>query len=139
MCESPLPLNGLQILVVDSNPDSVYLLSVLFEEYGIETIAAKSALEALDLLKQVKPDLVISEIRLPQEDGYWLMRKLKALESTRQVEIPAIALTTYAKEEDRDRALSIGFCKHLAKPFDIDELIAIVARLTEHIQWMPAI
>ena len=125
-----LPLKGLQVLVVDSDPDSRYLLTLLFEEYGVETIAATSALEALEILKQIKPDLLISEIRLPNEDGYSLMRKVRASEKGRQVEIPAIALTVYAREDDRAHALSVGFGKHLSKPFDIDELIETVACLT---------
>jgi len=135
-----LPLKGLQVLVVDSDPDSRYLLTILFEEYGVETIAATSALEALEILKQIKPDLLISELRLPNEDGYSLMDKVKAFEMQRQVEIPAIALTVYAREDDRAHALSVGFGKHLSKPFDIDELIETVAclTLTKQVQRVPA-
>jgi len=138
MCYHSLPLNGLRVLVVDSDLDSRDLLKIVFEEYGIETIAATSAGEALEILKQVKPDLLISEIGLCDEDGYSLMRKLKALESARRVQIPAIALTVYAREEDRAYALSVGFCQHLSKPFDIDELIAMVACLTEQFQLVSA-
>ncbi len=130
MCCESLPLDGLQVLVVDSDPDSRYLLAMIFEEYGVKTIAAKSALEALEILEHVKPDLLISEIRLPKEDGYSLMHKVKALEMQRQVQIPAIALTTHFKEDDRVQALAVGFDQHLSKPFDIDELIATVACLT---------
>jgi CheY-like chemotaxis protein len=130
-----LALNGLRVLVVDSDLDSRVLLTMVFEEYGVETIAATSALEALEIVKQVKPDLLISEISLPNEDGYSLMRKVKALENARQVDIPAIALTTYDGEDDRAHALSVGFEKHLPKPFDIDELIITVACLTKQVQW----
>ncbi len=137
VCYQSLPLDGLQVLVVDSDPDSRDLLTMLFEEYGVETIAATSAVEALEILQQVKPDLLISEIRLPKEDGYSLMHKVKVLETQEQVQIPAIALTVYAREDDRTHALSVGFCNHLPKPFDIDELIAMVACLTQHIQWLP--
>ena len=110
----------------------------MFETYGIETIAAASVVEALEILKQVTPDLLIVEIRLPAEDGYSLIRKVKALESLQQAQIPAIALTIYARQEDRDRALSAGFCKHLSKPFDIYELIEMVACLTRPVQWAAA-
>jgi CheY-like chemotaxis protein len=134
VCYQSLPLDGLQVLVVDSDPDSRYLLRLIFEMYGVETIAATSALEALEILKKVKPDLLISEIRLPKEDGYSLMHKVKALVSAEQAQIPAIALTTYTWESARTRALSVGFCKHLAKPFDIDELIATVTCLTKQLQ-----
>ena len=140
ICYQSLPLKGLQVLVVDSDPDSRYLLTILFEEYGVETIAATSAIEALEILKQIKPDLLISELRLPNEDGYSLMDKVKAFEMQRQVEIPAIALTVYAREDDRAHALSVGFGKHLSKPFDIDELIETVAclTLTKQVQTVPA-
>ena len=140
ICYQSLPLKGLQVLVVDSDPDSRYLLTILFEEYGVETIAATSAIEALEILKQIKPDLLISELRLPNEDGYSLMDKVKAFEMQRQVEIPAIALTVYAREDDRAHALSVGFEEHLSKPFDIDELIETVAclTLTKQVQRVPA-
>ncbi len=139
VCYQSLSLKGLQVLVVDSDPDSRYLLTILFEEYGVETIAATSAIEALEILKQIKPDLLISEIRLPNEDGYSLMDKVKAFEIQRQVHIPALALTVYAREDDRAHALSVGFGKHLSKPFDIDELIETVAclTLTKQLQTVP--
>lgn len=139
MCHYSLLLNGLQVLVVDSDPDSRDLLTALFEMYGIETLTATTAAEALEILKQVKPDLLISEIGLPKEDGYSLMRKVKALEKTRQIQIRAIALTVYAREEDCVQALSVGYAKYLSKPFDIDELISMVASLTGQVQLMPAI
>ena len=137
MCNHSLPLNGLRVLVVDNDPDSRYLLTMMFEEYGVETIAAKSAFEALEILNQVKPDLLISEIPLPQEDGYSLMRQVRASQMQRQAQIPAIALTTHAREEDRAQALAVGFEEHLPKPFDIDELIATVACLTKHVRLVP--
>lgn len=130
VCYQSLSLDGLQVLVVDNNPDSRDLLTLIFEEYGVETIAAKSVGEALEILKQIKPDLLISEISLPKEDGYSLMHKVKAFESAEQAQIPAIALTTSARESDRAHALSVGFAQHLSKPFDIDELIETVACLT---------
>lgn len=116
VCYQSLPLDGLQVLVVDSDPDSRYLLKLIFEEYGVETIAATSADEALEILKQVKPDLLISEIRLPKENGYSLMHKVQALEMQGQIQIPAwseaipkgIALTVHAREDDRVNALSIS-------------------------------
>lgn len=131
MIDSPfLSLQGLRILVVDSDLDSRDLLKMVFEEYGIETFVTVSVLEALEIVQRVKPDLLISEIRLPNEDGYSLMCQLKALKNRRQAKIPAIALTTYAQKCDRDRALSVGFDKYLLKPFDMDELISTVAYLT---------
>lgn len=129
MCYQSLPpLDGLQVLVVDSDADSRYLLTLVFEEYGVKTIGATSVGEAIEILKHITPDLLISELGLPKEDGYSLMRRVKALESGRS-EIPAIALTAHAMESDRSQALSVGFYKHLSKPFDIDELIKTVACL----------
>ncbi len=140
MCNSSCPLNGLRVLVVDSNLDSRDLLTMVFEPYGIETIAATSAGEALEILKQVRPDLLISEIRLRKEDGYSLMSKVKALEIAQQVQIPALALTVYARECDRAHALSVGFDRYLSKPFDINELLEIVTCLTlnKQLQSIPA-
>jgi CheY-like chemotaxis protein len=139
MCDPSLPLNGLRVLVVDSDPDSRELLTLIFEDCGVETLATKSAGEALGILKQVQPNLLISEIRLPKEDGYSLMQQVKALERQGQVQIPAIALTVYATEDDRAHALSVGFDRHLSKPFDIDELIETVAclSLTKQVQTVP--
>lgn len=137
MCCQSLPFTSMQILVVDSDPDSQYLLKLIFEEYGIKTIGVTSALEALEILQQIKPDLLISEINLPREDGYSLMCKVKALEKQKIHQIPAIALTTDRKEDARAHAISVGFGKYLSKPFDIDELLATVACLIDNFQWVP--
>ncbi len=138
MCDQCIKLNGLRVLVVDNNLDCKDLLTMLFEEYGIETIAATSVSEALEILKQVKPDVLISEIGLPNEDGFSLMHKVKAFEVAEQVQIPAIALTTYDTEDYRAHAREVGFCKHLSKPFDFDELITTVFCLTRQIQLVGA-
>jgi hypothetical protein len=137
ICYQSLSLDCLQVLVVDSDPDSGYLLRMVFEEYGVKTIAATWAIEALEILKQVKPDLLISKISLPKEDGYSLMQKVKALEMQRQMQIPAIAVTTYGSEGDRAHALSVGVEEHLPKLFNIDQLITTVACLTKHLQGVP--
>ena len=136
MWHQSLPLNHLQVLVVDSNIDSQYLLTVLFEEYGVKTIVARSAAEALEMLKKLKPDILIGEIGLRGEDGYSLIRKVKDIEIEREIQIPTIALTVYASENERVKALSVGFDKHLSKPFDIDDLMAMVASLTQQFKWI---
>jgi CheY-like chemotaxis protein len=135
MCDQSLPLNGLRVMVVDSNLDCRDLLRMVLEDYGIETISATCVSEALEILKQVKPDVLISEICLPNEDGFSLMHKVKAFEIAEQVEIPAIALTTYDTNDD---ALSVGFCKQLFKPVDFDELITTVFCLTRQTQLVGA-
>ena len=134
---SPRLMKELQVLVVDNDPDSRHLLTVLFATYGIRTIAVASACEALAILQDIKPDLLISELALPGQDGYSLMHQVKALESRHQVHIPAIALTGSNQKGDRAQALAVGFCKYLAKPVDIDELISMVADLTESLQMVP--
>jgi CheY-like chemotaxis protein len=138
MCDQFLRLNGLRVLVVDNNSDCRDLLRMVFEDYGIETIAATCVSEALEILKQVKPDVLISEIALPNEDGFSLMHKVKAIEVAEQVEIPAIALTTYDTKYDRAYARLVGFCKHLSKPVNFDELITTVANVTKQIQLVGA-
>lgn len=138
MCNSALLRKDLRVLIVDNNRDSRELLAILFKEYGIETIAATSVSESLEIMQQTQPDLVISEIVLPDEDGYDLIRKLKAFETRYKVKIPAIALTTIDRQYDRIRALAAGFSRHLCKPFELEELIATVACVTEQVQEMTA-
>lgn len=134
MFNPALPFTGLHVLVVDSDPDSRYLLTTLFAVYGCETFAVASAEAALATLRQSKPDLLITEINLPNADGYSLISKVKALEAEQRIEIPAIALTVFARSGDRDRALAAGFRKYLSKPVDIDQLMATAASLTRPIQ-----
>jgi len=122
-------LDGLQVLVVDDEPDSRELLTLMFEQDGAEMIEAASASEALEALERLKPDILISDIKLPDEDGYSLIHKVRNLNAEQGGQIPAIALTGYAGEENRDRALSAGFNRHLSKPFGLDELAEVVATL----------
>lgn len=123
----------LRVLVVDGDADSRALLMMLFEEHGVETIAATCVSESLEIMQHTCPDLLISEIVLPEEDGYSLIRKVKAFETTYRVQIPAIALTVYAGEADRVQALTAGFCSHLPKPLDINTLIETMACVTGNV------
>ncbi|HEY9696070.1 MAG TPA: response regulator [Trichocoleus sp.] len=126
-------LNRLRVLVVDGDSDSRYLLSTLFQMYGIETIAVETASETLDILEQVQPDLVISEILLPDEDGFSLVQKIKAIEQVKKYQIPTIAFTTYKDGMAYSSALAAGFCRCLFKPLLIDELMTVISQLTENI------
>ncbi|MBE9227970.1 response regulator [Phormidium sp. LEGE 05292] len=139
MCNSALLRKGLRVLIVDNDLDSRELLAIIFKEYGVETIAATCVSESLEIMQQTQPDLVIGELALPKEDGYDLIRKLKAFETRYHVRIPAIALTTLDGKYHRIRALAAGFCKHLCKPFELEELIATVACVTEQVQEMTAV
>ena len=105
------------------------MLRVALEQSGANVTAVASADEALRALVQVRPDVVISDIGMPDEDGYALIRKLRALPPEAGGQIPALALTAYARDEDRRQALSAGFQMHLSKPVEPDKLIATVARL----------
>ncbi|MBD1822896.1 response regulator [Cyanobacteria bacterium FACHB-DQ100] len=134
MCHSALLPNGLRVLVVDANADSSELLTLLFASYGVETTTATCVREAIQQIHQTRPDLLISELALPQEDGYALIRQVQALETTFNVRIPAIAVTVYTRTTDRLQALSAGFSRHLSKPIDFDELIATVASVTEKVE-----
>jgi CheY-like chemotaxis protein len=136
MCHSTSLRKGLRVLVVDGAADSRDLLTALFDEYEVETTTATCVSEALEVMQQNRPDLLISEIFLPGEDGYSLMSKVKTLEATYFTQIPAITLTVCAEERDRIQALEAGFCRHLSKPLDIDQLIATMACITEHTQEM---
>ncbi|MBD2460791.1 response regulator [Oscillatoria sp. FACHB-1407] len=126
---SALLESGLRVLVVDGDPDSRELLAILFQEYGVEIITASSVSESLTIIRQSRPDLLIAEIMLPDEDGYSLISQVKVFETTHCTTLPAIALTTCVSEGDR--VLAAGFCRYLSKPIDLDELMATVACLTE--------
>jgi CheY-like chemotaxis protein len=126
----PLLQKGLRVLVVDGTADSRDLLTMLFDAYGVETTTATCVSEAITSMQQALPDLVISELFLPGEDGYALMDKVKTFETTYRVQVPAIALTVCAGVHDRTDALAAGFCRHLAKPLDIDELLTTIIGIT---------
>ncbi|MEH2287859.1 hybrid sensor histidine kinase/response regulator [Nostoc sp.] len=125
------PLAGLKVLVVDDQTDSRNFLNFMFEEYGAFATAVASVNEALVVLEQAKPDILISDIKMSEQDGYTLIRKLRSLEPEKGGRIPAIALTAYTREEDRLEALRAGFQQHLFKPIDPNKLISAVVDVLE--------
>ncbi len=128
--ENPLQvLNGLRVLIVDDEADARDLLATILQQSGAQVRIAASAGEAFDLLLHSRADVLVSDIAMPQVDGYDLMRQIRALDAERGGDIPAIALTAYARESDRIAALEAGFHVHLPKPFDPDELVKVVAKL----------
>ncbi len=132
-CEDPnnLPtLKGLRVLVVDDEPDARQLITTVLEQYGAQVMAVASAFEALLAVPQFHPDILVSDIGMPQEDGYALIRKLRTLSQEQGGRIPAVALTAYARAEDRTQALLAGFQLHVPKPVNPTELAAVVANLT---------
>jgi signal transduction histidine kinase/ActR/RegA family two-component response regulator len=122
-------LYGLRLLVVDNDVDARSLLNLVLEACGAKVTTAATAAEAFDLLEQLKPDLLISDIEMPDEDGYSLIRKVRSLDAKLGAPIPCVALTAHAKSEDRNQALSAGFQAHVAKPVATHELIEVISTL----------
>jgi CheY-like chemotaxis protein len=116
---------GLKVLVVDDEPDARELVTAILEAGGAITRAAASAADAMAAVDQFEPDVVLSDIGMPGEDGLSFMKRLRALGST----VPAIALSAYASADDSKRALLAGFQAHLAKPVDTGALTTTIARL----------
>ena len=130
-------LAGLQVLVVDDEPDTLDLLTAILAQHGAAVITAADAKAALNSLEQRRPDVLISDIGMPDEDGYELIGKLRARAPRAGGDIPAIALTAYTRDEDRARALAAGFQMHIAKPIEPDELVKSIATLTGQATNMP--
>jgi CheY-like chemotaxis protein len=124
----------LRILVVDDDIDTLETIRILLTDNGATVRGATSAVEALSILAEWVPDLLISDIGMPEEDGYSLIRKVRGLDAARGGRIPAIALTAYARVEDRLKVLSEGFQLHVAKPIEPAELIALVGSIAD---WSP--
>ncbi|MBW4541269.1 MAG: response regulator [Myxacorys chilensis ATA2-1-KO14] len=135
-----LDLSGVHVMVVDDEPDSLEFVSFVLKQSGAQVTTATCAIEVLQALPEVKPDVLVSDIGMPEIDGYMLIRQIRMLptEQTGQLpatkeacRIPAIALTAYAGEANHQQALDSGFQWHLSKPVEPDELVAIVAKLAK--------
>ena len=122
-------LDGVRVLVVEDEADARHLLAAVLQKRGARVFMAASGAEALEMLERDRPDVLLSDIALQDQDGYDLIRKVRALSAERGGRIPAAALTGYGRLEDRMRALSAGFQLHAAKPVEPAELIAVVASL----------
>jgi PAS domain S-box-containing protein len=128
----PLPsLEGVQVLVVDDDRDTLEMITAVLTEYGATVQGAASAAEAMDILRCYKPDVLVSDLAMPDEDGYSLIKRVRAADAERDKPIPAVALTALVRIEDRVRALSAGFNMFVPKPVEPDELIAAIATLAE--------
>ena len=125
-------LLGVKILVVDDDVDTRDLMCMMFDGTGAAVTAAGSAAEALDNIGGERPDVIVCDVGMPDEDGYSFMRKVRALGGQGASDagaMRAIALTGYSRPEDRRTALEAGFDLHMPKPFDADRLLAAVAEL----------
>ncbi len=122
-------IEGLKVLVVDDEPDARMLVKRVLEDCKAIVIVAASVAEAMERLVTDRPDVLVSDIGMPEEDGYALMRRVRALSPEQGGQTPAVALTAYARAEDRMNAVAAGFQHHVAKPVEAAELIAMVASL----------
>jgi signal transduction histidine kinase/CheY-like chemotaxis protein len=132
--QNPPSLAGVRALFVDDEADAREITTMMLKASGAEVRTAASVKEALAACDEWRPDILIADIGMPGEDGYTLMKKLRAREGERGGHIPAIALTAYARREDRLRALSVGYEYHVPKPVEPAELLIAVASLTDRIE-----
>jgi PAS domain S-box-containing protein len=129
---SELNLQGIRVLAVDDAADARDLLVALLNQYGAEVSTAASGAEALQTLDSFHPDVLISDIGMPGMDGYELLQQIRARPLAQSGQVPAIALTAYAREEDAQSALDNGYQCHLAKPIDVELLVRLVRQLAEN-------
>nr|WP_242035602.1 MULTISPECIES: ATP-binding protein [unclassified Leptolyngbya] len=127
--DAPLDLSGVQILIVDDDTDTREFVAFLIEQHGAQVTAVTSADEVLVALTQNKPDILLSDIGMPEMDGYMLLRQVRALPPELGGDIPAIALTAYAGEIDYQQAMQAGFQRHIPKPVDPVMLVEAIASL----------
>lgn len=120
-------LDGVRVVFVDDHADARQLVSVVLGRHGASVIAVETAEQAIDAVQSSAPHVLISDIGLPGEDGYTLIRRIRALPPSIGGSVPAVALTAFARPEDRRRAQDEGYQVHLAKPVEPDELVALVA------------
>ncbi|MGH7322426.1 MAG: response regulator [Candidatus Rokuibacteriota bacterium] len=128
--DEPSELAGMRVLLVEDDEDGRVSLAMLLEKCGARVTAAASAAEALAVLDREIPDVLVSDIGMAGEDGYTLIRKVRDRPATRGGQLPAVALTGYAGEQDAERARAAGYQGHLPKPIRLGELTATLIRLT---------
>lgn len=133
--QSPFPLAGLSILVVEDDDDSRFYITTVLEADGATVVAVPSALSALKVLPELQPDVLVSDISMPGEDGYSLIRKIRVLKPDVGGRVLAIALTAYGDRQSCVHALESGFQTHVSKPVDPEELVEIVANLVASCNW----
>lgn len=124
--DSEAILKGIRVLLVEDNEDSRDMLKIMLEQHGMETVAVDSAAAALSAVRHNQPDILISDVGLPGEDGYELISKIRKLPPEQGGEIPAVALTGYVSLQDRVRAFEVGYQEHLSKPVDMEKLLELV-------------
>ncbi|HEX3177560.1 MAG TPA: GAF domain-containing protein [Methylomirabilota bacterium] len=123
------PLAGVRVLLVDDEQDTRELVTAVLEQAGAQVVVAASAAEALEALARARPHVLVSDVAMPDEDGYALLHRVRALGAADGGGVPAVALTAYGRAKDRARALAAGFQVHVPKPVDPADLVDVVARL----------
>ena len=126
-------LAGRHVLVVEDDADAREVITLMLEDSGGVVTAAATVAAALSALERVRPDVLLSDLSLPERDGYDFIRSVRALDPARGGSIPAIALTAYASTEDRERVMAAGFQRCLSKPIDLPELVAAIVTLADRI------
>jgi CheY-like chemotaxis protein len=124
-------LDGIHVLLVEDDDDSRKLLGTMLKQHGADVTSASSVPDALRLFADKVPDILVSDIGMPEQDGYELMRRIRTLPAAEGGSVPAIALTGYATRKDRDLALAAGFHTHIPKPIDQHELVTAIAALVK--------
>jgi CheY-like chemotaxis protein len=114
------------ILVVEDDPDARELMQAVLEQRGATVLTADSVATAFELFEEKKPDVIVSDIAMPEEDGFGLVKRIRALSRDDGGEKPIVALSAYAAKSDRVRALSAGFTEYLHKPVDFEELVSTI-------------
>jgi CheY-like chemotaxis protein len=127
--EALASLRGARVIVADDEQDSRAFVAEILVEHSAVVRAYASATEALDELAAWRPDVLVSDIGMPERDGYWLIERVRALPQDRGGATPALALTAYTDGADRERALACGYQLHVAKPLDVNDLVAAVVAL----------
>jgi CheY-like chemotaxis protein len=123
-------LHGVRVLVVEDDLDTLEMLKVILQDRGAEVMTASSARDALEALEHSLPDALVSDLAMPEQDGYELIKHIRERTPDRGGNIPAVALTANVRVEDRVRALTAGFQMYMPKPVVPNELVAVMANLT---------
>jgi CheY-like chemotaxis protein len=130
-CDHTKSLEGLRLLIVDDEPDTREMLNAALKQCGAEVKSCASAGEAVEELQRWRPHVVVADIGMPVEDGYDMIQRIRRLEPQQGGQTPAIALTAYARIEDRERALAAGYQEHVPKPVEPDELVKIIVTFAD--------
>jgi CheY-like chemotaxis protein len=123
-----VPLDGTKVVVVEDDPDVAEMVAIVLRRHGAEVVTASAGGDALGILAEYTPDVLVCDIGLPDIDGYALLQRVRELEqASGRRAVPSIALTGFATEEERQRATSVGYRLHVSKPVEPDRLVRVIA------------